>query len=57
MTATAAILTIPGAALAARPGNCVAETVQMFNSTFSISPGSAAALIAQARSNALPWCG
>jgi hypothetical protein len=54
--ATAAIVAIPGAAQAARHDNCVAETVQMFNSTFSASPGSAADLIAQARANAFPWC-
>ena len=54
--ATAAIVAIPGAAQAGRQHNCVAETVQMFNSTFSLSPGSAADLIAQARANAFSWC-
>jgi hypothetical protein len=57
IAATAAIVAIPGAAQAGRQDNCVAETVQMFNSTFSMDPGAAADLIAQARANALPWCG
>jgi hypothetical protein len=57
ITATAAIVAIPSAAQAARQENCVAETVQMFNSTFSLSPGVAAELVAQARANAFPWCG
>jgi hypothetical protein len=57
IAATAAIVAIPGAAQAGRQDNCVAETVQMFKSTFSIDPGSAADLIAQARANAFDWCG
>lgn len=58
ITATVAIVAIPGGAQAARH-NCVAETVQMFNSTFSLVPGAAADLIAEARLNpdSLPWCG
>ena len=56
ITATAAIVAIPGAAQAGRQDNCVVETVQMFKSTFSMTPGSAADLIAQARAGA-PWCG
>ena len=57
ITATAAIVAIPGAAQAAQQENCIAETVQMFRSTFSISPGAAADLVAQARAGAFPWCG
>lgn len=60
ITATAAIVAIPGAAQAGRQDNCVAETVQMFKTTFAHSePGAVADLIAEARSNpdAYPWCG
>lgn len=56
IAATAAIVAIPGAAQAGRQDNCVAETVQMFKSTFSIDPGSAADLIAGARAGTHPWC-
>jgi hypothetical protein len=56
IAATAAIVAIPGAAQAGRQDNCVAETVKMYKSTFSMDPGSAADLIAQARAGA-PWCG
>lgn len=55
--ATAVIVTIPGAALAGGQNNCVAETVQMFKTTFSqAEPGAVADLIAGARANAYPWC-
>jgi hypothetical protein len=57
IAATAAIVAIPGAAQAGRQDNCVSETVQMFKSTFSMDPGSAAELIAGARANAHQWCG
>ena len=60
ITATAAIVAIPGATLAAGHDNCVAETVQMLNSTFPHSePGTVADIIAEARStpDAFPWCG
>lgn len=59
ITATAAIVAIPSAALAGRQDNCVAETVQMLRTTFHADPGSAAAAIAEARTNpdAFPWCG
>jgi hypothetical protein len=60
ITATAAIVAIPGAATAGGQNNCVAETVQMFKTTFAhSSPGGVADLIAVARSNpgAYPWCG
>ena len=57
IAATAAIVAIPGAAQAGRQDNCVAETVQMFKSTFSMAaPGEVADLIAGARANAYPWC-
>jgi hypothetical protein len=56
ITATAAIVAIPGAAQAGRQDNCVAETVHMFKSTFSMEPGSAAELIAGARAGTHPWC-
>lgn len=55
--ATAAIVAIPGAAQAGGQANCVAETVKMFKSTFSLDPGSAADVVAQARANAFWWCG
>lgn len=58
IAATAAIVAIPGAAQAGRQNNCVAETVQMFKTTFSHSePGEVADLIAGARADAHPWCG
>lgn len=57
IAATAAIVAIPGAAQAGRHDNCVAETVQMFKSTFSMaSPGWVADLIAGARANTHDWC-
>jgi hypothetical protein len=58
ITATAAIVAIPGATLAAGQDNCVAETVQMFKTTFPhADPGTVADVIAKARSDAWPWCG
>jgi hypothetical protein len=60
--ATAAMVTIPGAALAGGQNNCVAETVQMlkfsFRSAAQADQGAVADLIAEARSNpdAYPWC-
>jgi hypothetical protein len=59
ITATAAIVGIPGGALAGGQDNCVAETVKMLRTTFSSAgPGGAAEIIAEARSNpdAYPWC-
>jgi hypothetical protein len=57
ITATAAIVGIPSAALAGGQNNCVAETVRMFKTTFPHSePGTVADLIAEARANAHPWC-
>ena len=58
IAATAAIVAIPGAAQASAQENCVAETVQMFHSTFSMaSPGEVADLIAGARAGTHEWCG
>jgi len=63
ITATAAIVGIPGATPAAGQDSCVAETVRMLKTTFSISakgsPGAVADLIAQARNDpaSYPWCG
>lgn len=63
ITATAAVVGITGAAPAAGRDNCVAETVRMLKTTFSISakadPGAVADIIAQARTDpgAYPWCG
>jgi hypothetical protein len=62
ITATAAIVAIPGAAFAEPQDNCVAETVQMlkfsFRSAAQADRGAVADLIAQARSNpdTFPWC-
>lgn len=57
IAATAAIVSIPGAAQAGGQGNCVTETVHMFKSTFSMmAPGEVADLIAGARASAHLWC-
>ncbi len=59
ITAMAAIVAIPGAAQARGQDNCIAETVQMLKTTFHADPGSAAAVIEEARTNpdVFPWCG
>jgi hypothetical protein len=59
IAATAAIVAIPGAASARGQDSCIAETVQMLRTTFHADPGSAADVIAEARTNpdAFPWCG
>jgi hypothetical protein len=62
ITATAAIVAIPGAAMAGGQDTCVAETVQMLKFSFrgaaQAERGAVADLIAVARSNpeAYPWC-